>query len=227
MTTCQPPAQDAADRRQGLPPVQQVVPFRPPVPAAPQSILLVDDETLGLSALREMLYQICGPKLRLRHCTQGLEALEVLRRRRFDLVMIDYWLPDMDGLELVSAIADMADDTAVVLMAHGGSGSLGAEAMYRGARHFVDKDCLEPELLEEVILQAWNTARLEWNLSRRSADMHLQLQELRQQLHEAAQRMEQLQAQISAPPDWNQLAQQFQHLAHTLQRAQKALEQMG
>ncbi len=224
------PAEFAATlppQRQTAGPDRQTVPFVPPVPTVPQSVLIVDDGPVALETLREMLFQICGPKLRLRHCTQGLEALEVLRRRRFDLVMIDYWLPDMDGLELVSAIADMVDDTAVVLMAHGGTGTLGAEALYRGARHFVDKDRLDVEALEEVILQAWQTARMEWITSQRIAQMHQQLDQLAHQLQQVTDKLQQIQTMAAAMPQATCLNEQFDHLAQNLQNIQQSLREMS
>ncbi|GEM_PF-1514381 len=206
--------------------------FVPAAPVAPQKVLLVDDEPVARDVLAETLQEICGPRLRMHHCSQGLEALEVLRRRRFDLVLIDYWLPDMDGLELVSTIADMVDDTAVVLMARGGEGSLGAEALYRGARHFLDKNHLEPETVRQVLLEAWHTARMDWAASCHTASMQHRLEETQQQLEQMSRQVAALleqtrqmqHAAATLPPA--EMMRQFEQLAQSLQQTQQALSRM-
>ncbi len=217
---------------QGFDLEQEPLLFVPAAPAVPQSVLIVDEEPATREALEEVLQEICGQRMRLRHCNQGLEALEVLRRRRFDLVLIDYWLPDMDGLELVSTIADMVDDTAVILMARGGDGSLGAEALYRGARHFLDKNRLEPELVREVLLEAWHTARMDWAASCRTASMQHRLEETQQQLQQMSQQVAALleqtrQMQHAAPAmPPAEMMRQFEQLAQSLQQTQQALGRM-
>ena len=229
-TRIAPPPMDGT--AQALDLEQAPLPFVPPVPVLPQSVLIVDDEATARDVLEEVLYDICGPRLRMRHCSQGLEALEVLRRRRFDLVLIDYWLPDMDGLELVSTIADMVDDTAVILMARGGNGSLGAEALYRGARHFLDKDRLEVDQVREVLLEAWHTARMDWAASCRAASMQQQLEETQRQLHQmaeqVAQMLRQTQQMQQASPGMApaEMMRQFDQLARSLQQTQQALGRM-
>jgi two-component system nitrogen regulation response regulator NtrX len=67
----------------------------------PPSILIVDDE----SGIRESL----GALLRdegydVEATSTGEECLEKIGRRNFDLVLLDVWLPKMDGLTTLEAI---------------------------------------------------------------------------------------------------------------------------
>ncbi|MBI1903365.1 MAG: response regulator [Planctomycetia bacterium] len=129
------------------------------------SVLLVDDHLDERENLRQLLDAVYGDHMTVRACDTGLAAVELLRRERFDLVMIDNLLPDMDGLELVSEIADLADDTAVILMSSAPSDRVGADAIKRGARDYLIKQDLDPRDLEEAILEALRTARVEWRSS--------------------------------------------------------------
>jgi CheY-like chemotaxis protein len=67
----------------------------------PQTILLVDDEYASLEVLALLLtregYQIST-------ASDGEEAVLRLQEKRFDLVITDYWMPRMDGLELCKRI---------------------------------------------------------------------------------------------------------------------------
>jgi CheY-like chemotaxis protein len=63
---------------------------------APARILIVDDEPLNIDYLEQEL-EVHG--FLIETASNGLEALEVLRRERFDVVLMDVEMPVMDGLE--------------------------------------------------------------------------------------------------------------------------------
>jgi DNA-binding response OmpR family regulator len=51
------------------------------------------------------------------HCVdQGQPALEMIRQRHFDLLVIDINLPDMNGMEICEQAREIYGDTAVILM---------------------------------------------------------------------------------------------------------------
>ena len=132
--------------------------------ARPLSILVVDDG--NRQGLVHLLRKTFGDATQIRESDSGLAALEILRRTRIDVVLVDYLLPDMNGLELVSSVAEMADDTAVILMSERGTGRMAADAIKSGARDYLDRHDLQGEALEEAIVGALRTARLEWRTSR-------------------------------------------------------------
>jgi DNA-binding NtrC family response regulator len=116
--------------------------------------------------LAKLLSETFGPETQVRLADSGLAALEILRRAHLDVVLVDYLLPDMNGLELVSAMADLADDTAVILMSERGGGRLAADAIKSGARDYLDRHELNGEVLEAAVVSALRTARLELRTSR-------------------------------------------------------------
>src|SRR4029077_7393919 len=136
----------------------------PPAAVRPLSILIVDDgDREGVVRLAR---DTCGQQAQISECDSGLAALEVLRRGRIDVVLVDHLLPDMNGLELVSAVAEMTDDTAVILMSERGGGRMAAEALKSGARDYLDRHGLTDEALQEAIVTALRTSKLEWRTSR-------------------------------------------------------------
>lgn len=135
-------------------------------PTRPLSLLIVDEADLDRQSLVGLLRAGFGSEAQIRECDSGLAALDILRRTRIDVVLVDYRLPDMDGLELVSAIADMADDMAVILMSDQTSGRMAADAMKFGARDYLDRHDLSAAVLEAAIVEALRTARLEWSTNR-------------------------------------------------------------
>lgn len=130
----------------------------------PLSVLVADDG--NRAKLVDLLHETFGEATQVHEADSGLAALEILRRTRIDVVLVDHLLPDMNGLELVSSIADMADDTAVILMSERGTGRMAADAMKRGARDYLDRSDLDGQALEEALVAALRTARLEWRTSR-------------------------------------------------------------
>ena len=79
-------------------------------------ILIVDDE----QSIRTTLAQILGDE---RHKTSiadsGEEALALFAREEFDLVILDLWLPGVDGLAVLERIRAAAGPPVIVISGHG------------------------------------------------------------------------------------------------------------
>ena len=82
---------DAADR--------QTTSHRFSAPDA--KILVVDDLAVNIRFIKELLSP-CGIKTYA--CLSGARAVEMVQRERYDLVLMDMMMPEMDGLETVSRI---------------------------------------------------------------------------------------------------------------------------
>ena len=79
-----------------------------------ERILFVDDEKAMVDAIRPMIERL-GYKLTAR--TSSIEALEVFRANpgRFDLVITDFTMPNMTGMELAKALFKLRSDIPVIL----------------------------------------------------------------------------------------------------------------
>jgi CheY-like chemotaxis protein len=115
------------------------------MPTSPSSsslsgrILLLDDNSLGLSARRSVLEEL-GHKV----MTSGapLEALELCGRQRFDVVVTDYKMPKMNGVEFITRLRKQHPTMSVILIS-GFTDTLGLNEANTGADVVIQKSSHE------------------------------------------------------------------------------------
>lgn len=108
------------------------------------NILLVEDDA---NLRRVVTYHLEGAGLHPTGATNGKEALEILDREEFDLVLTDVRMPVMDGLELLNAIRSKGIETPVVVMTAYGSITDAVEAVKNGASDYLTKPVKKETLL--------------------------------------------------------------------------------
>src|SRR5882672_4996722 len=117
-----------------------------------ESILVVDDE----AGVRGSLTGILGDEgYQVEAADSGEAALAVLEGRRFDLLLLDVWLPKMDGLESLSRVRTLDPEVPVVVISGHGSIETAVKAVRMGAQDFVEK----PLALEKTLLVVKNALR--------------------------------------------------------------------
>ena len=120
-------------------------------------LLIVDDE----ETQRVMLSNILGRSgFDVITAPNGRQAVAELEQGRFDLVLTDQRMPEMDGLELLDQTRRLAPHLPVVLMTAFGNVSTAVQAMKRGAADYLTKPFERDELLL-VIDKALRQSRLE------------------------------------------------------------------
>ena len=99
-------------------------------------ILVVDDERM----IREMLSDFLGLEgYVVRTVEDGVQALEELQRRSYNLVISDLKMPNMNGLELIEKITELGIPVLTVIMTGFGTVETAIEAMKHGAYDYVLK----------------------------------------------------------------------------------------
>ena len=109
-------------------------------------ILVVDDEALVRWSLRERLNADGYDILEAGLASEALERLSAIDS--IDLVLLDYKLPDGDGLTVLRRIKEASPEIQVILMTAFSSVETAVEAMKLGAYHYVNK----PFNLDEVVM---------------------------------------------------------------------------
>jgi two-component system nitrogen regulation response regulator NtrX len=116
-----------------------------------KSILVIDDEisirqSLG-GALKDEGYEV-------RTAASGVAGIDRLRESRTDIVILDIWMPDLDGLETLKRIMNEWPDQTVIMMSGHGTIETAVRAVKLGAWDFVEK----PLSLERLLVLIQNAA---------------------------------------------------------------------
>ena len=120
------------------------------------NILIVDDEVSIRHSLKDVLeeegYKTVGAE-------SGEACLETLRKTSFDVVLLDVWLPGIDGLETLEKIRDMEAASEVIMISGHGTIETAVRATKLGAYDFLEKPLsIEKTLI--VIKNAIDAKRL-------------------------------------------------------------------
>jgi UDP-3-O-acyl N-acetylglucosamine deacetylase len=110
-------------------------------------VLIVDDEPGILTALSNILedegYQTVT-------ATSGNEALELYHEKRPDVVFLDIWLPDRDGLETLEALLQINPQVAVIMMSGHGTSATAVKSIKMGAYDYLEKPLSYDQAIEAV-----------------------------------------------------------------------------
>ena len=102
-------------------------------------ILLVDDNVSGSTARKTVLEEL-GHKVQV--ASNGADALEQFSQHKFDLVVTDYKMPRMDGLELIGRLRKHTPGLPIVLIS-GYVDTLGMNEVSTGADVVIQKSANE------------------------------------------------------------------------------------
>ncbi len=113
------------------------------------NILIVDDEPGIRQSLKDVLedegYQVSVAE-------NGESCLESLRKRAYELLLLDIWLPGMDGLETLQKIKELEDPPEVIMISGHGTIETAVRATKLGAFDFLEK----PLSLEKTLILVKN-----------------------------------------------------------------------
>lgn len=115
-------------------------------------VLIVDDEESILSVLKNSLKKF-GSAFHVETASSGALALEILAKQSIDLVVTDYRMEDINGLELIEAVHALQPDARVILMTAFGNSGLESEASRLQAFRYLTKP-LEITTFREIVKEA-------------------------------------------------------------------------
>ena len=112
-------------------------------------VLLVDDHWEVRERLRVLLMQAPGIEL-VGEAADGAEALEMLERIPAEVVVMDFNLPEIDGIETARRILAARTGTRVVIVSLQSDPHYVKESFKTGVAGYLLKDCAFEELVEAV-----------------------------------------------------------------------------
>ena len=121
-----------------------------------EKILIVDDEPSNRNILSQELthegYSVVA-------ASDGREALRKVESSSPDLIILDYMMPDLSGLEVLKELRKKENDTPVVMITAYGTMERAVEAMKEGAYDFITRP-FEPDHIALVVRKALERQRL-------------------------------------------------------------------
>ncbi len=84
----------------------------------------------------------------------GREALELIGREQPDVALVDYQMPELDGVEVVHALRRDGVPTRVLLVSAVTDGAIVFQAIEQGAAGYISKDASRSEIIDGVVKAA-------------------------------------------------------------------------
>ncbi len=174
----------------------------------PTRVLLVDDNAVFLRLIEPIVQRVLPGADTLQVHT-GEEALDALLAESWDLVLLDYRLPDIDGVEILAEIRKRSLDLAVVISTGEGDEQLAADLFRMGADDYLPKSGLTEPVLRRAFEASLTKLRLKRAIDDKSDALvqtsralaerttaldtaYAKLQDKKEQLRELSESLEQI-----------------------------------
>lgn len=116
------------------------------------TVLIVDDSAEDREVYRRYLNKEFLATYKIIEIDSGSEALEQIATIKPDIIILDYLLPDCDGLELIEDLKTQVNPIPPIIMLTGqGNETVAVEAMKSGAKDYLVKGQLTPEILTNSV----------------------------------------------------------------------------
>ncbi|QKG56871.1 response regulator [Hymenobacter sp. BRD128] len=177
-----------------------------------KKILLIDDNEQDRQLYRRFLGKQLGHEsVTIEEAASGEEAVAQFMKLQPDCVLLDYNLPDTDGLDLLLKLKELApaNSLCVIMITGGGNEALAVRALNTGALDYLVKQQFDPELLNKTVRHA--IEKNEWR--QYESRYHQEVQAMNQQLRDSLEMVEETRRALSAKNE--ELTYANQQLART------------
>jgi PAS domain S-box-containing protein len=128
-------------------PLKTVSPPTPPAPSAQGRILVVDDES-SITSLVQRVLERRGYEVEI--CSGGQQAIDRYQPKRFDLVLLDVMMPDLDGVQVLQRLRKGDPQARVMLMTGNAEENVRARLREFSDVVVISKPFLPKELIEQI-----------------------------------------------------------------------------
>ncbi len=112
-----------------------------------KKVLIIDDEKNIVDALTPMLED---EGFKVFKALDGKKGISIFNTEKPDVVLLDIWMPEMDGLEVLREIKAHGNDSIVIVISGHGTISTAVEAVKMGAYDFLEKPLTIEKILEVI-----------------------------------------------------------------------------
>ena len=151
------------------------------------TILIVDDEPSIIQSLHGIL---TDEGFEVIDADGGLKALDIIKETIPDIIVLDIWMPDIDGIETLKRIRELYPSVQVIMISGHGTIETAVRATKLGAYDFIEK----PLSLEKVLLSINNA--LNYNRLEAELDLFRERERLKYQITGHSQAITELKEQI-------------------------------
>lgn len=117
---------------------------------SPMKILAIDDHELVREGLRHVL-QLLGDDVQILQSDNAQHAfMRLIAHRDLDLILLDYHLPDMTGLEMLHELGRRAPEVPVLMISGMANAQLMRQVLTAGAAGFISKSSPSDVLLKAI-----------------------------------------------------------------------------
>lgn len=149
-------------------------------------ILVVDDEP----DIRELIKDILEDEsYEVRIAADGQEAQQIFNEQQPDLILLDIWMPDIDGISLLKEFKQQNKNITIVMMSGHGTIETAVEATRLGASDFIEKPLSTAKLLrgvEQALENRAKQASIQQELAQIPVGKSQQIKLLREQVERVA-----------------------------------------
>lgn len=137
-------------------------------------ISIIDDSEVDRVTYRRYLESAPNLDCQIVDCKSAEEALELCTRDCPDLILLDYLLPDTDGLELLQELTKKLETLPIIIMLTGqGSEAVAVAAMKCGVQDYLIKGQLTAQTLVNAVTTALNERKLQAQIDRQRQQREL------------------------------------------------------
>lgn len=141
-------------------------------------ILLIEDNSGDIYLVKEQLRDIDNFDFKIVESQYLQSAIEILKEKSFDAILLDLMLPDSQGLETFFAVNRLAPHTAIIIISALSEENLALQAVREGAQDYLAKGKIQPNTLSITIQYAIERKSITEQLTKRTAELEYLNQEL-------------------------------------------------
>ncbi len=125
------------------------------------NLLFIDDDPSYMAVAQHLLSKYQGKRFNIQWKQDGASALELLEKNPpIDMLLVDYYLPEMNGLDVTRAIRERNIDIPIIFLTSNRDFRLAIEVMKYGVEDYIVKDEAVDSVLPRTIINIMERVRL-------------------------------------------------------------------